>query len=272
MTPKELFAACPAQQIAPVPHGRISYREAGRGAPTVLLHGLLGNARSWSWQFHLLSERYRVIAWDAPGYGLSDTTEQDQDAFAEALLGLVDHLGCETVNLLGHSMGGVVAATFAARHPGRVARLVLSCTHVGYAQPADTPPTEKLLERLRDIESQGLVAYGQGRARAMVAPGATAEAIDLAALIAAETNPDGLFCATRMLQFADVRPLYAKLAMPVLIINGTEDPVVQPIMKQELLALNPKAERTEIAGTGHAPYLEDPETYSQIVTSFIDET
>lgn len=269
MTPAELFERCPEQQIAPLSHGRLSYRDTGQGPPIVFLHGLLGNARSWAWQFHLLSNRFRVIAWDAPGYGQSDVVDQSLDAFAETLWEFLNHLKCDKVNLVGHSMGGVVAAALAARHPDLVSHLVLSCTHPGYAEPADTPPTEKLQSRLRDLETMGPEAYGQVRARNMVAAGATEAAIDIASLVAAETGSEGLFCATRMLQFADARPLYSTLPMPVLVLNGTEDPVVKPAMKQELLRLTPSARHEDLPSVGHAPYLEDPEKYSQILTSFI---
>ncbi len=267
--PTDPFAACPPLQTAELAHGRLSYRTVGEGPAVIFLHGLLGNSRSWVKQFAPFSQSHRVVAWDAPGFGGSDVTEPSVDLFADALGGLMDALACRSAVLVGHSMGGVVAARLAAARPALVSGLVLSCSHAGYGEPVDSPRSQKLEGRLRELEELGSEEYGRVRAKGMAAPGASAEVLDLAARIAAEARPEGMIASTRMLQLADNRPVLPRLSMPRLVINGAQDPVVQPRLKAELLALTPSAQHVEIPGVGHAPYLEDAGVYNAIIGEFL---
>jgi pimeloyl-ACP methyl ester carboxylesterase len=254
--------------------GRLCWREAGAGPALVFLHGLLGSSASWRYQFAALAPQARVIAWDAPGYGGSDPLptgagEPDLAAYAAALAILLRHLGAGDITLVGHSFGGVLAAAVAAAGDPPLARLVLSCTHAGNAEPAGSPPSPRLQERLRELASLGPQAYGARRAEAMVAPGASAETRALVAAVAGETRPEGLFAATRALQFANVRPLLPRLTLPTLVLSGAEDPVVAPERTAELRALTPFARHVTLPGVGHAPYLEDPATYNAALAEFL---
>jgi pimeloyl-ACP methyl ester carboxylesterase len=269
VTSTELFTTCPPRQTVELAHGPLSYREAGSGPAVVFLHGLLGNSRSWVKQFAPFSQNHRVIAWDAPGFGLSQAIEPSADEFAETLGALLDALDCPAATIVGHSMGGVVAARLAARRPAMVSALVLSCSHAGYGEAADSPPSARLQGRLQELANLGPVEYGQVRAAGMVAAGASAEVLALAAAIAAETRPEGMIASTRMLQLADNRSLLPDLEMPLMVINGALDPVVRADLKAALLALTPEARHVEIPGVGHAPYLEDAETYNAAIGEFL---
>lgn len=270
LTADQRLAALPPRETFDHANGRLSYREAGSGPLIVFLHGVLGSADSWVWQFAHLTPRFHVVAWDAPGYGLSDTIEPDVTLFVDALEALLAHLGAESATLVGHSMGGVVSAAAAARPTNIVERLILSCTHPGYAEAPGSPPRPKLLQRLDDLETLGAETYGRMRAQGMVAPQASACAVELAARVAAQTRPEGLFCATRMLQFADVRPFYERIRARTLIAFGAQDPVVRPEMSAELRRLTPFAKHIDLPYVGHAPYFEDPETYSRMVRTFVE--
>lgn len=269
MPETDLFESCPPLETVDLATGRISYREAGTGPAVVFLHGLLGSSRSWVRQFAPLSAGHRIVAWDAPGFGASDVVDPSVDAFANALGNLLETLGCASATLVGHSMGGVVAARLAARRPSRVSALVLSCSHAGYGEPADSPRSAKLVGRLRELEELGPEGYGRVRAPGLVAPGASEEVLAIAAAIAAEARPEGMISSTRMLQLADNRPILPGLSMPVLVVNGSRDPVVRPRMKAELLALTPSARHIEISGVGHAPYLEDADAYNAVIRDFL---
>ena len=137
-------APLPELKTAQLTHGRLTYRETGEGKKRqnlLFLHGLLGNAKSWSYQFQdrSLGQNYRLMAWDAPGFGGSDLVEAHIDAYLAALAEFVDHVAEGPIFLVGHSMGGTLAARYAARYPEQVRRLVLSCTHPGYAEPETAP-------------------------------------------------------------------------------------------------------------------------------------
>lgn len=107
---------------------RIVQLEAGDGPTLVLLHGFTGSKENWLALMPLLATRYRVIAPDLPGWGESarvDGADYGYSAQAERIVAWLATLGDTPVILVGHSMGGGIAALVAARHPQRVSRLVL---------------------------------------------------------------------------------------------------------------------------------------------------
>lgn len=107
---------------------RIVQLESGHGPTLVLLHGYTGSKENWLALMPHLNERWRVVAPDLPGWGAStrrDAADYGYVAQAERLAAWLPTLGAEPVILVGHSMGGGIAAVLAARHPELVSRLVL---------------------------------------------------------------------------------------------------------------------------------------------------
>ena len=261
--------ACPPLQLARQPYGQMSFRSRGDGETIVFLHGLLGSSKSWAFQFDRLSRDYRMIAWDAPGYGQSEMVSASIDAFVDALRELITNIGQPRVSLVGHSMGGTVAACFAAAFPELVSRLVLSCSHAGYGEPETAPMSAKFERRMRELNEIGAIAYGVNRARGLLPDSVSACVFDYAAAIASETNSEALRRATRMLQCADNRPLLPKLKMPILVLTGEMDSDVQPHLKADLLRLAPITRHVEMPGLGHAPYFEAPDYYTSLIEDFL---
>ncbi len=98
----------------------------------VFLHGVMGYAMNWRRVAKTFEDRYRVLAYDSRGHGrsvhadlLSNPDAYTPECLAEDLRGILDDLGWDQVILVGHSMGGRVAYTFAARYPDRVRGLVI---------------------------------------------------------------------------------------------------------------------------------------------------
>ncbi|QPF86112.1 alpha/beta hydrolase [Bradyrhizobium genosp. L] len=263
--------APPPLQLASLSDGPLSFRSQGDGEAVVFLHGLLGSSKSWAFQFAQLSQNYRVIAWDAPGFGQSALVDASIDAYVEALREFVAYVCGPTISLVGHSMGGTVATRFAAWFPERVSRLVLSCSHAGYGEPETAPMPEKFENRMREFHAIGPAAYGVNRARDLLPASVPVSVFGHAAEIASEINPEGLRRATRMLQRADNRPLLPTLNMPVLILTGEMDTDVRPNLKADLLRLTHASRHVEMPGLGHAPYLQAPDYYSGLIAGFLSE-
>src|SRR3546814_16252965 len=139
--------------------GRISYREAGSGAPLVLLHGIGSAARAFRDQLAVLSAGYRVIAWDAPGYGDSINLPMPQPGagdYAAALAAFLDALGVTSRHLLGHSLGALMAARFAAAYPQRVRSLTMASIAVGHAHLSERPEERRVgKEWVRPCRTRG---------------------------------------------------------------------------------------------------------------------
>ena len=115
---------------------RWSYMEAGPAdaPPLVLLHGVGANSMHWRFQLAGLSDRFRVVAWNAPGYVLSDAFKTDTPGckdFADALADFLAALKLDRVNIVGNSFGTRVAQCFAVHYPGRVIKLALTGTGIG---------------------------------------------------------------------------------------------------------------------------------------------
>ena len=259
----------PALQICPLSHGHLSYRAAGRGATVIFLHGLLGNTKSWAYQFEHLTPEFKMMAWDAPGFGGSDLVAANIDAYVAALAEFIAQVADGPVHLVGHSMGGTLAQRYAVRYPERVRRLVLSCTHPGYAEADSAPMSEKFDNRMREFAELGPQAYGERRAHDLLPASCPPATLALAAEVAGEVRPDGLRRATRMLQLADNRPLLPQIKAPTLILTGGADRVVQPRLRADLLALTPHERHIEMPDLGHGPYFEAPEYFSGLIADFL---
>lgn len=261
----------PERQIAATPGGTISYREAGQGPVLFLLHGMNGNSRSWTQQLAAFSDSYRVIAWDAPGYGQSDPVPPEADAYAAQAAHLLDHLNVEKAHVVGHSMGGVIAERFCARHLERAASLVLSGTHWGNAVPEGTPLAAKYARRLQELEEMSAEEYGKVRAGKMVpsSPSPSPDVLDELAGVASEMKREGLFNGGQMVEKTDNRPFLSTLKLPVLILTGSRDPVVTPQRSEAMMEYLPSARTVSLPDVGHAAYLEAPEAFNRAVREFL---
>jgi len=261
--------ACPPRQCVAVSHGNLSYRSRGSGEAIIFLHGLLGSSRSWAFQLDHFGATRRAIAWDAPGYGQSAPVPIAIDAYAQALREFLAAVSVEQAVVVGHSMGGTVAVRLAAQHPELVSRLVLSCSHPGYAAPETTPMPPKFERRMRELTQLGRAAYGEARAKDLLPMPVPAAIRAYAAEVAAETEPEGLRRATRMLQLADNRALLPALHMPLLVLTGEVDTTVMPALKADLLRLTTQARHIEMPGVAHAPYFQVPDVYNGLIDDFM---
>ena len=114
--------------------GQVHYREAGEGEVVVLLHQTASSSIMYHRVMPYLAGRFRVVAMDTPGFGNSDALagppgpEGFIAQYAQALEGLLDHLGAERASLVGTRTGASIALELAATRPQRVRRLVLACT------------------------------------------------------------------------------------------------------------------------------------------------
>src|SRR5215212_9306504 len=115
---------------------RWSYMEAGRAdAPAILLlHGVGASSMHWRFQFAGLSDAFRVVAWNAPGYVLSDAFKTEWptcEDYADAVADFLAAVKLDRINILGNSFGSRVAQCFAIHYPDRVTRLAMTGTGIG---------------------------------------------------------------------------------------------------------------------------------------------
>jgi pimeloyl-ACP methyl ester carboxylesterase len=265
----------PARHVTTTRSGRIEWIEAGSGEALVLLHGIGSAARSWSAQLAgPLARSRRLIAWNAPGYGQSLPLPADAPRaadYAAALADLLDALGIAGCDLLGHSLGALIATSFAAGSPQRVASLTLASCAVGHAR-LDADERARLLEsRIADVRDLGARGMAEKRGPRLVTPDAP-EAIRAAVIdTMGSVEPMGYEQAARMLSAGDLFADLARLppGLPVEVICGAEDVITPPAINERVAAARPGTPFTLVPQAGHAVYLEQPARFDSIVGGFI---
>jgi pimeloyl-ACP methyl ester carboxylesterase len=250
-------------------HGAITFLECGSGKPVVFLHGLAGGAQSWMPQLASLSDRFRVIAWDAPGYGGSDPVPGTIDDLATAALEFITARLSEPAAVVGHSLGGIITLRMASLGPQALSRIVLSCTHPGHARAPDAGLSVRYSRRMEELSTLPRDEYGRRRARGMLPSDAPAAVVEAIAHIASMARPEGVAAAIRAIESADLKASLATIELPTLVVTCERDRVVSLERAAPLLEHLPEVEHVRLPGLGHAPYYENPERYNASITPFL---
>jgi pimeloyl-ACP methyl ester carboxylesterase len=248
----------------------IAYREAGNGAPVVLLHGFLCDSRCWRGQLSGLRDQFRVVAWDAPGAGLSaDPREPFSTAdYATALAGFFDRIGIDSAHVIGLSWGGILAQEFYRLFPERVRRLVLADTYAGWRGSLSEPVwKERLATCLRDANSppDTLIARYAPDMFTGDAPAALRE--ELAAILSG-FHPVGFRLMSLSSAEMDTRDLLPRIDVPTLLLWGDADRRSPMHIAEQFRDAIPGAELAVIPNAGHISNMEQPDIFNEHVRRF----
>lgn len=254
---------------------RWSYMEAGDPqAPVIIaMHGYGGSSVDWRYQLHDLSDTYRVIAWNAPGYMLSDelkTNYPNAKDYADALADFLNALKLNKVYLVGNSFGSRVAASFAYYYPERVIKMAF----VGPSAGKKNIPFEERERYTKfrfDQIKDGPYAFANKRVEALLAPNSSPELIELARKGMRGVNPSMFMKGVNFMLSEDHHPelIATKAKMPTLLIAGTEDKVSPIPQNAEPLSKHLPNSRLEVLnGIGHLPHLETPHRVNRLIRDF----
>jgi len=262
---------------------KLHYNEAGAGHPVILLHGSGAGATGWS-NFRPnigpLAERFRAIAWDAPGWGRSDSAASDEYDHPEAVVELMDELGIEKAALVGNSMGGMISLAVAARHPERVSHLItmgpgsfldlptlfgpgdgpsegLKILFEGYKNP--TPETMKKLVEIMTYSPE----FATDELSRLRSDAALARPDHLENFLAGMTAGRGP--VTSPATPAEVRSITA----PSLLIHGRDDRVVHFEHSMRLVSMIDNSRLVLLNRCGHWAQIEHADEFNRLVTDFI---
>lgn len=243
----------------------------------VLLHGIGSAGRSFEHQINAFSPRFRVLAWDAPGYGGSTELPVDHPTasdYAIELAKLLDERGIRRCHLLGHSMGCLIAARFTAIRPDRVQSLTLCSVATGHANVATGERENALAQRLGDLAKLGPAGMAKERAPRLLGPAAAPDALARLTDTMSAVKPRGYGQAARMLSTGDVKADIARFPLPVRgqIIYGDADVITPPARNQDVANTWKGAAVHVIPGAGHALYIEQPDAFNALLDAFLPKS
>ena len=272
------------------------WRDIGRGMPVVVLHG----GPDFDHQYLLpeldrLADRCRLVYYAQRGRGASRGVVRAGDVSLaseiEDLDALRAHLGLESIALLGHSWGGVLAMEYAIRHPGHVSHLVLLNT--GPASHDDDRDMRanrrraepRVVERLAELSSTLEYSAGDPEADAAyyrvhfgTTIGDAGRLEQLVGRLRANFTREGILTARAIEQRLmdetwrsstyDLFPMLGRLRVPAIVIHGERDLIPVTCARRIANAL-PGARFVLLAGSGHFSFLDAPDAVHEAVTSFL---
>jgi pimeloyl-ACP methyl ester carboxylesterase len=258
-------------RFAPRQSGTISYREAGAGPALIFLHGIGSSSASWLFQLESLAG-YRLIAWDAPGYGGSaflSTAEPRPADYAQALHEFLERLLLKDVVLVGNSLGCLMAGAYAAAHPERVRSMLLLGPAGGYGALAPAEREAKLVARLRQLDELGPEGLAERRSPTLVAKGSPPTALELVRWSQRRVRPQGYRQAVHCLAQGQLSTDARRYAKRVLVACGAEDVITPEAGCKAIARAFPRGEYRTLPAIGHAPHVEAPETVNEIIAAFV---
>lgn len=266
--------------VAHVNEVDLYYESHGEGFPLVLAHGYSTSINLWKHQLPLLSQRYRVIVYDARGHGLSSAPAGKAHYTLHHLVadmhGLLQHLGIEQAYIAGHSMGGATTAGFAATHPD-MTQAALICNIDGGHQPPD-PETDQQAAAARQqalemARTRGLADYARQQIAAKLVPRFILESADEQMIYVtrlAHQPLNGYLGVGEALPWREAWLTEAarSLKMPVAIIMGTDDVMHRgaEILHQHL----PQSHFVSLQDAPHDSMNARPEAFNQAFLDYLD--
>ncbi len=236
-------------------------------SPLVFLHGLGGGKAVWDRQIeHFSALGYRCMAWDQPGYGPSPAVEPYT---FEKLAGALNELVEGKAIIVGHSMGGLVAQEFYVRYPDKVAALALCFTSAAFAAGTDFA---------QHFVAARIAPLDAGKSMAEIAqevmPAQRGRITDKDGLARAERIMAGIPPATyrkavQIITTFDRRADLPAIAVPSLLVAGSDDVTAPAQLMGSMAQKIPGAEFVVLRGCGHLGPLDQPAEFNKVLEGFL---
>jgi pimeloyl-ACP methyl ester carboxylesterase len=243
------------------------------GRAVVLIHGYTDSARDWVPLVPYLSARLRLILVDLRGHGRSDKPEccYTRWDFAYDVKLLLDALGVERADLVGHSLGSLIVQSFAENWPERARRVVLISSSGG--PRAGSPPRKPAydyasqIRQLReplDPDSPFMVEW-------WASPTPVDEDFIRRERRDSAAIPLRVWLAVldQGLVYEDLQRTLPRLRAPALLLWGSKDPIIEEEARQTLREALPQAQVKVFPGLGHNPIWEDPGACADVINAFL---
>jgi len=263
-------------QLVNLPNGSSLYIDASQidsqKPSIVFVHGLGGASTNYDAVIAAsgVGKNFNIVKFDLEGHGLSPLASQSLtlDSFADSILSILEHYGISKATVVGHSMGGLIATTLAAKEPSKVERLFLIGPTKAFAEAG----VQALGGRAKTVEDGGMPSI----AKTVTAAGTSQKTKDSRPLAHGAVNasllnspPLGYAAACRALAAAK-DPDYANITAKTLILAGSEDKTSPAATTEFLKSKISTTTVVPIDNVGHWHLLEDVETVAKELASFVN--
>jgi pimeloyl-ACP methyl ester carboxylesterase len=258
----------PEQKTATVFGRSIRYYETGTGPTVIFLHGLGADSSSWAANLGPAAGKFHAVTLDQIGFGESDKPflEYKIETFVEFLEAFMDELKIPKATLVGNSLGGWIAADFAARFPERVDRLVL--VDAAGLTPTGPPPKAPIDLNMNSISSArrilGLVFYN----RQLITDDV------VRAVFEKHLRDNDGYTIQRVLANAFATPQFEdakvrSIKAPTLVVWGREDALIPLEAGERYAKAIPGAKLVVFDECGHVPQLEKAADFNKALLDFL---
>ncbi|MCE9525933.1 MAG: alpha/beta hydrolase [Planctomycetales bacterium] len=251
--------------------------DEGRGQTLLLVHGFPLDQTMWRGQVSEFSKSFRVIAPDLRGFGGSSPIAKDDAVvtmtqFADDLAALLTALKIQKpVTFCGLSMGGYIAWQFAARHPDKLARLILCDTKAAADSKEAADGRLKLAAKVLAEGSEVAAAAMLPKLFSKASIESQAACVEETRQVILRTKPQTIAAALRGLAAReDFTARLSSLKLPTLVLCGAEDVITPPSEMRTIATTIAGAEYAEIPAAGHVSPLEDSLTVNQVIRKFLN--
>jgi len=238
----------------------------------IFLHGIGGRASGWAAiQQTCAQAGHASLAWDMPGYGNSPSIEPFTfDGLADALAALMDARGLQQAVLVGHSMGGMVALQMWARHPERVAGLVLAASSPAFGHGSGDFQQAFLAQRLAPLEAgKSMADVADNLVPTMLAPAYAGPGLAQAKACMGSILPAAYKAALGALVQFEQRAVLPTITVPTLCLAAEHDRTASPAVVQRMAEKIPGAQTQCLNGVGHLMTFEQPDSFANALLPFL---
>lgn len=268
---------CECERVSETTTEALQYRFDGpEDAPVLVLGSALGTTwHMWDRQIPELTRHWRVIRFDLPGHGGSPAHPAAAVSdLADRLIAALDALGVERFGYAGCSTGGAIGEQLALAHPQRVTSLALVSSSPRYGTP------DSWRQRGVVIRTNGLDPIARSAPERWFTPGfagAQPAIVEWAVQMVRTTDPGCYIAACEAMATFDVRAELGRIAVPTLVVVGSEDQVTPTSDARALVAGIPDASLAMVPGTSHLAPVEQPAAVTELLirhftTSWNDKT
>jgi 3-oxoadipate enol-lactonase len=253
--------------------GRFAYEAAGDPAatPLVFLHGIGGAARAWRGQVDGFANRYHAMAWDMPGYGGSAPLESASIAtLANALQEFLQQIRARKPVLVGHSIGGMIVQQWLAKYPHDASAVVLAQTSPAFGKAEGDWQKQFIEARLGPLDrGETMKSLAPTLVRELVGDDPDAAGMELARDCMGNV-PESSYRAMMLAMLGfDQRKALANIAIPTLILSGSNDKNAPAPMMAKMASYIPASTYVELEGAGHLVNLERPKAFDAALDQFL---